>query len=488
MSNRDVQYTCDVAIIGAGTIGLALALELVGEGLDVVLIERGNKSIENYKLSELSMSGEPYSAANDGRIIGLGGTSRIWGGALIPFTPNDTRDWVQTLEYLTPRIKRIEKFFKVSSLPNLNKFERPGLQEYCLSYAKVPSSYNRNTWNLTKSTLASSPNFRLLTDTVVDQIMTRNTNNFLICTNRLDKSALEVKAQFTIIAAGAIESTKLLAGIEPNNDQIGKKLSDHLQIKIGTIYPRNRHSFLKKLGIYGDLSGRQMLPRFVFSDYVENKPHNIKSAHYVSVHYDRDSKGFSELRKIFERIQAGELPSLTDCRNLLKSLGRLSEIFLYLLLFKRIYFWSKLAVDLVLVVEPIGSLGEIVTNEITEIRYHVSDTEIDNVLNSAEKFYSFWEKNLESEFGIIQDRILSFNAAKLSLKSSSYHPVGTTSMATKQIRGAIKSDLSTKDNPRIFVVSTSVLPRSGSGNPTLMALALGFSVVDNICTYFKTSK
>jgi hypothetical protein len=231
-----------------------------------------------------------------------------------------------------------------------------------------------------------------------------------------------------------------------------------------------------------------MLPRFVFSGHTEIGSHNIESAHYVSIHYNRDTKGYAELRKVFESTQAGVMPSLATCLNLLKSLARLSRIFFYLLLFKRIYFSSKLVVDLVLIIEPLDSLGEIVTNKITEINYHVANTEIDNVLSAAEKFYSFWEKNLQSEYGIIQDRILSFDATRIRLKSSSYHPVGTTSMATNQIDGAIKSDLSTKDNPRIFVASTSVLPKSGSGNPTLMALALGFSVVDEICEYFKASR
>jgi len=488
MPNKNLNYACDVAIIGAGTIGLTLAHELVIEGLDVVLIERGNKEIEKYDISELFMSGEPYTAAYDGRIIGIGGTSRIWGGALIPFTPADTRDWVQSLEYLTPRIKRIEKLFKVSDMPNLDRVENFDLHDYFLAYAKVPSGYNRNTWNLTRSTLESSPNFRLLTETVVDQIVTRNTSDYLHCSNKLDESVFEVKAKFTIIAAGAIESTKLLARIEPKNNQVGERLSDHLQIKIGTIYPSNWRSFLKKFGLYGDTKGRQMLPRFVFRDHIEIEPNNTKSAHYVSIHYNRDAKGFAELREILEFKQSGSRPTLAVYRNLLNSLVGVSRIFIYLLLFKRIYFSSKLPVDLVLVIEPLESLGKILTNEITEIKYHVADAEIDNVLNSTKRFYSFWEKKLQSEYGIIQDKILSFDATRIRLKSSSYHPVGTTSMATNQIDGAIKSNLSTKDNPRIFVASTSVLPKSGSGNPTLMALALGFSVVDEICEYFKSSR
>jgi choline dehydrogenase-like flavoprotein len=488
MSNEKISLSCDVAVIGGGTIGLTLASEFVRLGLETLVIERGNLEIEKYNSSDLLMSEEVYPAAYDGRIIGMGGTSRIWGGALIPFSNYDTSDWIKNAEELVPYIRRVEDFFNVGNMPDYVKFKHSDSRGYRLVHAKVPSAASRNTWTLTKDKLTQSSNFRLLTDTVVDKIVTEQNDDAIICTNSFNAKTFVINPKFTVISAGAIESTKLLARLEPGNSQVGKSLSDHLQIKIGEIFPRKWHFFLKTYGIYGDLHGRQMLPRFEFEGTQEKLMNDLKSSHYINIHFHRDSNGIKEIRKLFDDWQEDHKFNSLNLITAFKSIFAISRIFLYLAFFRRILFNRKFGAELVLVVEPAESLGEIITEEITRIRYEISDLEVANVFRCAQNFYNFWDQNHSSKFGRLEKRIQTIDDVRRNLKTSAYHPVGTTSMSTVHGGGAINADLSTNGNPRIFVVSTSALPRSGGGNPTLMVLALGMSVVDKICENFSSNK
>ncbi|MBI2235566.1 MAG: GMC family oxidoreductase [Magnetospirillum sp.] len=87
----DYRLMCDIAIVGAGPAGIALALRLTGSGLSVVLLEAGGHG------------GRPDLDPFHGRVEdplrhppvtlyrsrGLGGTSAMWGGRCVPFDPID---------------------------------------------------------------------------------------------------------------------------------------------------------------------------------------------------------------------------------------------------------------------------------------------------------------------------------------------------------------------------------------------------------------
>ena len=73
----------DVAVVGAGPVGMKLALDLADAGIDVMLVESGREGTD-----------KPAQALGDAEIVdparhapmdlavrrGLGGTSALWGG------------------------------------------------------------------------------------------------------------------------------------------------------------------------------------------------------------------------------------------------------------------------------------------------------------------------------------------------------------------------------------------------------------------------
>jgi choline dehydrogenase-like flavoprotein len=91
LKTKKCSETTKICIIGGGTVGLFLAKKLSEKKIHTIIVEEG-KEIQtkkpntkyNYtKSSELLL--EQYTK----KYSGLGGTSKVWGGQMIPFQKYD---------------------------------------------------------------------------------------------------------------------------------------------------------------------------------------------------------------------------------------------------------------------------------------------------------------------------------------------------------------------------------------------------------------
>ncbi|MCP3368319.1 GMC oxidoreductase [Bradyrhizobium cajani] len=83
---------CDVCVVGAGPVGIALALACEQRGLSVLLLESGREEQDAFAASLTAghRTDELRHAATDIAICrGLGGTSRWWGGRCVPLDDVD---------------------------------------------------------------------------------------------------------------------------------------------------------------------------------------------------------------------------------------------------------------------------------------------------------------------------------------------------------------------------------------------------------------
>lgn len=90
LGNAD-QFESDVTIVGAGAIGLTLAIRLAQLGKSVVVLEAGDTSprVDYVQLNEGINQGFQHRGLLQGRMKALGGTTRLWGGQLVPFEARD---------------------------------------------------------------------------------------------------------------------------------------------------------------------------------------------------------------------------------------------------------------------------------------------------------------------------------------------------------------------------------------------------------------
>jgi len=119
-----------------------------------------------HPLNEAVFDGQPYQGALRGRRRGLGGTTAVWGGALLPFLPCDLDshtagwpvDWPVTYQELEAEFGEIERLFQLQSGPYeveevLTAHEAN--QHFMLRSAKWPAFRLRNVARVLASAIRS---------------------------------------------------------------------------------------------------------------------------------------------------------------------------------------------------------------------------------------------------------------------------------------------------------------------------------------------
>src|SRR3954454_11193771 len=117
---------CHVCVVGAGLAGYAISAPLSAKGYRVIVLESGDRAGSDRVSSTLNRVDNPfdrYSRAETNRSRGLGGTSRLWGGRMIPISSFETRPrpylsepgWPIDVEELDLFDREVENLFKVNS-------------------------------------------------------------------------------------------------------------------------------------------------------------------------------------------------------------------------------------------------------------------------------------------------------------------------------------------------------------------------------------
>ena len=82
----------DYCVIGAGAAGLFAANKLSERSIKVIVCDIGdysNQEDSKYDLDFDLEGNRKYYGASKGRSFGIGGTTYLWGGSLIPYTKLD---------------------------------------------------------------------------------------------------------------------------------------------------------------------------------------------------------------------------------------------------------------------------------------------------------------------------------------------------------------------------------------------------------------
>lgn len=258
------EIPCDVAIVGTGAAGATLACELIGSGLDVVVLEGGG-----FKYDEGAQElyrGEVDDKKRHGELTRyrrrmFGGTTTVWGGRCAAFDAIDfeTRPWVPhsgwpvTRAEMDPFYERAHDYthaglyrYTSASLPDGARPLIPGLDSNVVLQDRMwrfslPTDFG----SANRKRLAAAANVRLILHANALQLKTDTAGRHV---ERLRAATPEgrefsIRARFVALAAGGIEVTRLLllsddvnpAGLGNEHDMVGRCYGSHVSGDLGEV-------------------------------------------------------------------------------------------------------------------------------------------------------------------------------------------------------------------------------------------------------------
>ena len=243
--NSEQHRDTDVVIVGAGPVGIVLALELGRRGAKVLVVESGLTSFGNAH-QDLARAGSYDPAMHAEMTLAvrrqLGGTSTIWGGRCLPYDPLDFQprayvpdsEWPVTYEELVPYFARAcswtgcgRPVFDASQIPRAAEGIVPGfpsgrIASTALERWSLPTHFGREYLHDLKSSSSVTVVLGLTCVGIVVE-PEGSTVSGLECRS-LDGEATRLSGSAYVLAAGGLESTRLLLASPRSN---GHALGDH---------------------------------------------------------------------------------------------------------------------------------------------------------------------------------------------------------------------------------------------------------------------
>ena len=500
---------CDVCIIGAGAAGLYLATRLAAKGQSVVILEAGGRVCSDAAALGIEpvFSGDVYPGATLGRAFGLGGSTSRWGGLLVPHSRHDVRScesdefdpWrliVSKVEERTNAVLSSLGFNYESDFVDLPKDKLGGLVETLKTQgldtvaAQFLPFKNRNLAFLLKERSIGSQSIQIFFNAVSNtwrvgtSIIGHSKVNTVGAISANGNTVL-VKAKHVVVAAGAIESARILleinrsvtAPVISETAEVGCNLSDHLSCRIADVKPTD---YGRVASLFGPRFVRGCMRSFRF---IENKPSMDAPRCFTHFIFDINNPAFNVAKEALSALQAHRLPSLSVAQFVAGGAG------LFSLAYSRylrsvLFIPEDTSVHLQLDVEQVPMISNAVSltdkidrygRPVVTINWQVNDIDYTNIQQTSTRILNKWP----GPRGGMPDLIAMFIGGNGPKPHDAYHPVGTCRLGVD--KGAVvDTDLRVHGTDNLWVLSTGVLPSAGTANPTFTMLCLGDELTDRL--------
>ena len=492
-----------VCIIGAGMAGLTLAHGLALKGVNVLLLESGGEraDAEAESLNEIDNVNNRWTGATRSRCRGIGGTSRLWGGRSIPIATTEagprphlnSDGWPMSLEELSPYTPQVEKLFELDSSSyeaDLFAYEGEADPDFNIRWAKWPAFAKCNLAATLHTQVIANPGVTIWTNATVTGFDFDAGDGRLtsVTASHQSGSRIKVSARRFVIAAGTVETTRLMLWMQrqPGHglgraSQLGRYFQDHINLRAAKI---ERH----RLRESNELLGYRFVKSTRRSIHLELSPQtqarNRVGSAFAYISMDLEGSALGQAKQIARGIQNGNIDA-NDLIGLSKHGGLVARSLFWRYIRRRLYVPPSVDLNLEICAEQAPHWDNAITLSDRTDRYGVPlarvtwEPKLDDERTlrvAVDRIKAFWERQgWERYASLAWLPPVSTNAGSLSAASVDYyHPSGTTPMGTDVQRSMVSADLTSHHIANLSVLSASVFPRAGSANPTftLMRLAL----------------
>lgn len=476
-------WSCDLCIVGAGAVGIGLARELMGSGLDVVLLESGGMRYES-EVQNLYVGEETLDlVSRHGNYLGstraryFGGTTNLWNGWTRPMDPLDfsRREWMAntgwplTRDELNPYYDRAAEVVEVSPFDYAPRHLRGRLPFL------VRSGFETSYIHVSPPTRFGSRYRRELRGSTDVRVLLHGTLTGLrVGESRKNVVSLEVAAtpqrRFTVqpraavLAAGAIENARLLLASDLGNryDLVGRYFMEHPRRRIAyAVLPMER----------------EIAAGYLHTCWSRGRGHPVRAVLRPTDELQREHRLSSALITL-EYLQGYRRPHLWSAvAGLAQAVARLGG--------------GGGQSDEPAMMAAIDLTLEPVPNPSSRVRLSehcdplgVPRTHLEWKL-SAEDYESALRVSRLIVHQLAADRaarnqLLVAPGAPLERATGSPHQAGTTRMHSDPTKGVVDANSRVHGVHNLWIGGSSVYPAAGCSNPMLTILALTMRLAEHL--------
>jgi choline dehydrogenase-like flavoprotein len=506
-----------VLIVGGGIAGLLLATKLRESQVRVMVLESGGLEQKDatHPLNEVVLLSDQYRGALHGRFRCLGGTSTRWGGALIPFLPDDLGArpylglpaWPVAIEVVEPYLAEIEDLFEVvhgtyendlAEKIGTDRFVPTEDPDFRVRYAKWPQFKKRNVATLLWDRLArdqdltiwinaTATNFELDAQPRIRSVTARHQNG----------KALKVTAGHVVLCAGAIETTRLLLVLDWHHQErvfrdcraLGRYFYDHISAPVAVISAKQ----IRRLNRFAGHRFTRRTIRSLRFELTHSAQANdqVPSAFGHISFQAKTATGLDDLREFLRSMQRDNRINLSLAFQLLEHTPYLAKAAFWRYVYKQLYWPEQGKYELHVAAEQrpwycnyltLASEKDAFGLPLAALKWRIKSADYDIFSTFIRRFDRFWKRHGLEQIGELEWLLHADALADqgISQLGDVYHPGGSTRMGTECHSAVVDRNLRTFAISNLWISSTSVFPSGASANPTLMLMLLTMRLADHL--------
>ncbi|MHA6731516.1 GMC oxidoreductase [Devosia sp. A369] len=471
-------------IVGGGVAGLLLASRLAQHHRQVVLLESGG----------LELDDETH-------------------GRMIPISAHDQQrrehlaldEWPLAMGALEHYQRELEDLFKIghdsfedidAAAPGASGLLLADIENFQARWAKRPSIAHGNIMATLGREIRSSLNLTVvLHASVVDFALDRDQGRLQAVSARsLSGATLTVRADEFTIAAGTIESTRLLLALDASSDDrafartdaLGRYFQDHLKAEIAVV-DRQRAELTNHMlgGRFIKGTRRDLHLELSRSAQVAD---NVSSG-FVHVSVDKPDSGLAVVKALAHGLQHGRMEA-RQVRRALGQIGRASIASYWRLRYRQLYVPRDVPFRIIAGVEQLPDPQNRIRLSHKKDRLGMGMAQLDWKPRDADErtFRSivrrlalYWKRSgFDTLCPLDWDNSILDPANRICDRAEACaHPSGSTRSGNNPATSVVGSDLRCHAIPNLAVASASVFPTAGSANPSFTVMTLAMWLADS---------